>query len=129
MAATQTATDVIEVICTCGICRDNAARLGVETLGARVPRVFYDQCKPTPKGRHGLVHLANDPNDLTGEMTRRNTGVSPLIETPRQAKRNTTYRLWLEWRYGVESHTDLRGIGVPPSRAFREYRAETGLSL
>ena len=66
-----------EITCTCKVCTDNAARLGVEILGARVPDALTHLTKRA-SGRHGLVHLANDPHPLTGAAGRARTGVTAL---------------------------------------------------
>jgi hypothetical protein len=68
---------MIEITCKCADCKANAKRLGVEVLGARVPeKLAWLTAKST--GRHGLVHMANDPNVVTGAAARAQTGVEAL---------------------------------------------------
>lgn len=74
----------VEVTCTCETCTDNAKRLGKDVLGARVPDAFLKNLGRTKSGalgkqsRHAVVHIANDPNKVTGEAVRDRTGILPL---------------------------------------------------
>lgn len=65
--------------CQCKVCKSNAATLGLATpLVADVPEHLAVMIGKTAAGRHGLVHMAYDPNAITGEAARIRTGVRPV---------------------------------------------------
>lgn len=64
----MTTTENVIVECKCVVCGGRRAQVPValKTLAA------------TAQGRHGLVHVAHDPNAVTGAAARRRTGVVAL---------------------------------------------------
>jgi len=68
--------------CRCNICETNAEKAGASfPLAAEVPMAL-SQVALTSEGRHGLVHLAHDPNRITGASARLRTGVRPAQDEP-----------------------------------------------
>jgi hypothetical protein len=57
-----------EITCKCEICQGRKAL---------VPDALAALTK-TKAGRHGLVHLAHDPNAVTGAAARKRTGVQAI---------------------------------------------------
>ena len=71
-----------EIQCKCKICKSNAATLGLTLpLRAEVPagNPVVAALLKTASGRHGLVHMAHDPNAVTGAAARANTGVRAVV--------------------------------------------------
>ncbi len=64
------------ITCTCQICKANAAKLGVEILGANIPTALA-ALTTDKKARHGLVYNANDPSAV-GKAVRARTGITAL---------------------------------------------------
>ena len=68
-------TTVIEIECSCKVCRVNAEALGLPLpLRAEAPAALVAMVKSA----HGLVHVAHDPNDVTGAAARARSGVRAL---------------------------------------------------
>ena len=65
-----------EIQCSCKVCKANAAQLGLTLpLRAEAPAPLV----AAVKGKvHGLVHMAHDPNGVTGAAARARTGVRAL---------------------------------------------------
>lgn len=65
-----------EIQCSCKTCNTNAATLGKTLpLRAEAPAVLV----AAVKGKvHGLVHMAHDPNPVTGHAARTRTGVKAI---------------------------------------------------
>lgn len=64
--------------CSCKTCKTNAATLGKPLpLAAEVPPALAAIAR-TAQGRHGLVHMAHDPNAITGAAARARTNVRAL---------------------------------------------------
>jgi hypothetical protein len=67
---------MIAIKCNCKVCKANAAQLGVTApLRAEVPAALLAQ---TNGKAHGWVHMAHDPNAITGAAARQRTGVRAL---------------------------------------------------
>ena len=61
------------VTCNCKTCKTNAAKMGVSApLAAMVPDTLL---AAVGGKRHGLVHMAHDPNAISGAAARARTGV------------------------------------------------------
>jgi hypothetical protein len=72
--APMTTTETVQ--CRCKTCKVNAAALGLPLpLRAEVPTVLLAQ---TNGKAHGWVHMAHDPNAVTGAAARARTGVRPI---------------------------------------------------
>ena len=67
---------MIRIDCNCKICKTNAQALGkTAPLAAMVPTNLLAMVKGKT---HGLVHMAHDPNALTGAACRARTGVEAV---------------------------------------------------
>jgi hypothetical protein len=72
----MTNTDTVQIKCNCKLCKANAAQLGIPApLRAEVPATLLAQAKGKT---HGWVHMAHDPNAITGAAARARTGVRAL---------------------------------------------------
>jgi len=72
----MTTSKLVTVKCRCKVCKANAATLGLTApLRAEVPAALLAQTKGKA---HGWVHVAHDPNALTGAAARAATGIRPL---------------------------------------------------
>ena len=64
------------VTCNCKTCMTNAQEMGkTAPLAAMVPTNLLAMVKGKT---HGLVHMAHDPNAVTGEAARVRTGVKAV---------------------------------------------------
>lgn len=72
---TATTATRVRITCNCKVCKANAVRLGLTgPLAADVPAALL----ATMGGkRHGLVHVAHDPNRVTGAAARLTLDVLP----------------------------------------------------
>ena len=66
---------MVRIVCNCKTCKTNAAATGRATLEAMVPENLLAMVKGKT---HGLVHMAHDPNAVTGEAARARTGVEAV---------------------------------------------------
>lgn len=67
---------MIRIECNCKTCKTNAATMGKGApLAAMVPASLLAMVKGKT---HGLVHMAHDPNALTGAAARARTGVQAV---------------------------------------------------